>query len=354
MRRRLDTPPSSEPLLERAFGDIRSNLDDIDLSPPRQRRRHRLDTPPSSESQLERSLGDKQSNLDTMDLSPPRQRRRRLETFPSSNLQLEMRARDKQANLEDIDLSPPRQRWRCLGTPPSSMPQLENNPGEEAINPVVLVQSIRRMSKKEELKSKEKKKEEKPIEWGKGLKQKQEAEERAIELELEKDRPFARSRDDPELDKLLKERIRWGDPMAHLVKQKQEAEERAIELELEKDRPFARSRDDPELDKLLKERIRWGDPMAHLVKRKTSEPILEDLGGNDKMKESGFIIPQTIPSHSWLKRGLDFPPNRYGIRPGRHWDGVDRSNGYEKELFLRQNEKKAAEGEAYLWSVSEM
>ncbi|KAG0464061.1 hypothetical protein HPP92_020130 [Vanilla planifolia] len=162
------------------------------------------------------------------------------------------------------------------------------------------------MSKKEELKSKEKKKEEKPIEWGKGL------------------------------------------------KQKQEAEERAIELELEKDRPFARSRDDPELDKLLKERIRWGDPMAHLVKRKTSEPILEDLGGNDKMKESGFIIPQTIPSHSWLKRGLDFPPNRYGIRPGRHWDGVDRSNGYEKELFLRQNEKKAAEGEAYLWSVSEM
>lgn len=25
-------------------------------------------------------------------------------------------------------------------------------------------------------------------------------------------------------------------------------------------------RDDPELDKMLKERVRWGDPMAHLVK----------------------------------------------------------------------------------------
>lgn len=25
-------------------------------------------------------------------------------------------------------------------------------------------------------------------------------------------------------------------------------------------------RDDPELDKLMKERVRWGDPMAHLVK----------------------------------------------------------------------------------------
>lgn len=25
-------------------------------------------------------------------------------------------------------------------------------------------------------------------------------------------------------------------------------------------------RDDPDLDKMLKERVRWGDPMAHLVK----------------------------------------------------------------------------------------
>ncbi|PKU82049.1 BUD13 homolog [Dendrobium catenatum] len=163
-----------------------------------------------------------------------------------------------------------------------------------------------KVSKEELMKSKEKKKEERPLEWGKGL------------------------------------------------AQKREAEERGKELEREKERPFARSRDDPELDKMLKERLRWGDPMAHLVKRKTSELILEDFAENEKMKESGFVVPQSIPTHSWLKRGLDFTPNRYGIKPGRHWDGVDRSNGYEKELFKRQNEKRATETEAYLWSVSDM
>ncbi|XLT41427.1 hypothetical protein S245_071965 [Arachis hypogaea] len=113
-------------------------------------------------------------------------------------------------------------------------------------------------------------------------------------------------------------------------------------------------RDDPELDNMLKERLRWGDPMAHLVKKKYPEPVLPDLGEGEKMKESGFVVPQDIPDHSWLKRGLDAAPNRYGIRPGRHWDGVDRSNGFEKELFKRTNERQARDREAYLWSVSNM
>lgn len=48
------------------------------------------------------------------------------------------------------------------------------------------------------------------------------------------------------------------------------------------------------------------------------------------------------------------PPNRFGIRPGHKWDGVDRSNGYEAKWLLQVNSQKALEDEAYKWSCSDM
>lgn len=49
-----------------------------------------------------------------------------------------------------------------------------------------------------------------------------------------------------------------------------------------------------------------------------------------------------------------FPENRFGIRPGYRWDGVDRSNGYESKWFEMQNNKKAIAIEAYKFSTEDM
>ncbi|KAF5458113.1 hypothetical protein F2P56_022171 [Juglans regia] len=160
---------------------------------------------------------------------------------------------------------------------------------------------------------------------------------------------FLKSRQKVNVEEKPKEKkLEWGKDLAH----KREAEAKLQELELEKEKPFARTRDDPELDNMLKERLRWGDPMAHLVKKKHPEMVLPNLGDSEKTKEAGFVVPQDIPVHSWLKRGLDAALNQYGIRPGRHWAGVERGNGFEKGLFKRTNKRRrATETEANLWSV---
>ncbi|KAM7477595.1 hypothetical protein LguiA_025808 [Lonicera macranthoides] len=52
--------------------------------------------------------------------------------------------------------------------------------------------------------------------------------------------------------------------------------------------------------------------------KKYTKTVLLDLGDNEKMKELGFIFPQDILSHNWLKRRLDATPNHCEIKARRH------------------------------------
>jgi hypothetical protein len=58
---------------------------------------------------------------------------------------------------------------------------------------------------------------EQQLDWGGGLKQRVDASQRVAEMAAEAAKPFARSRDDRELDAMHRGRSRWGDPMVSEV-----------------------------------------------------------------------------------------------------------------------------------------
>jgi len=67
---------------------------------------------------------------------------------------------------------------------------------------------------------------EKDMEWGKGLVQQQMKLDKKAEEEAEKNRPFARLPDDPELNQMLREQDRWGDPMAKFLNKNKDKEKK--------------------------------------------------------------------------------------------------------------------------------
>jgi pre-mRNA-splicing factor CWC26 len=179
------------------------------------------------------------------------------------------------------------------------------------------------------------------------------AQGRAVSLEeLTRQRGEVNKKPEPE-------RPEWGTGIA----QQRAAAEAARQLASEAKAPFARYADDAALNADAKRRSRWGDPLAGVMTSATGRQAEEEAMppppppggafGAAILARGGFRIPQEVPPHSWVRRKIGAPPNRYGIAPGRHWDGVDRSNGFEEKLFKAKNEQANKEKTAFLWSQSQ-
>lgn len=113
--------------------------------------------------------------------------------------------------------------------------------------------------------------------------------------------------------------------------QRAERERRKDALKDAKYLPVARYADDVAMNEEMKERERWDDPAARFLTAK-------------KMGRSVTGKP--------LYAGA-FTPNRYGIRPGHRWDGVDRGNGFEKEYFAARNRRRDLKELDYAWQMDE-
>ncbi|XP_048488289.1 BUD13 homolog [Plutella xylostella] len=123
---------------------------------------------------------------------------------------------------------------------------------------------------------------------------------------------------------------KWGKGL----KQIEQQESRYQDFVHEAAKPLARHRDDKDLESTLKDVERDGDPMLAYIR--------------EKKRDRGELPPE-LPTYKG-----NFPPNRFNIRPGFRWDGVDRSNGYETKYFDTQSKKKAQADEYYKWSSADM
>ncbi|EPS38092.1 hypothetical protein H072_8179 [Dactylellina haptotyla CBS 200.50] len=113
------------------------------------------------------------------------------------------------------------------------------------------------------------------------------------------------------------------------VVQLAQAEERKKQLEDAKFMKLARHADDEDMNSELKEKELWNDPAMNFLTKKSA--------GKSK---AGFPIYKGA-----------FAPNRYGIRPGHRWDGVDRGNGTEALFFRKNNERRDRVQQEYAWEM---
>jgi len=113
--------------------------------------------------------------------------------------------------------------------------------------------------------------------------------------------------------------------------QRAQKAQRKEQLEEARFMPLARTIEDEDLNRELKSQQRWNDPAAQFM----------------KTKEEG----RSVTGKPVYKGPA--PPNRYGIRPGYRWDGVDRGNGWEAERFKAQNRRGRLKELDFAWQTDE-
>ena len=138
---------------------------------------------------------------------------------------------------------------------------------------------------------------------------------------------------------------RWGDPMLELMRQ-EEAEEKA-KKEKKKQRKLEKKQ-----KKLEKKKKKM---KKHLKKMgvKDVDATVEMLAADEPEKEEIEETLETIRSRRPMYEGAPWP-NRYRIRPGYRWDGVDRGNGWEEKRFKLAAERQAMQVTKYHYSVEDM
>lgn len=143
--------------------------------------------------------------------------------------------------------------------------------------------------------------------------------------------------------------MEWGKGLVQQQAQQNRVDDEAYEAA----KPLARYADDADLEAMQKAAPRWGDPMAHLVASQTKKRKLSkaEKKAQKKALKKAAKKGKKLESRPVYKGA--YAANRYGIPPGYRWDGVDRSNGFEKKYFQKLNERKHRQATEYMSNVAD-
>jgi pre-mRNA-splicing factor CWC26 len=146
---------------------------------------------------------------------------------------------------------------------------------------------------------------------------------RKINMDTQKAQQIIQKREQTERDE---QRMKWG----RGIVQVEEQERLAQRLLNEKGKQLAVFGDDIERNDIMKEKVHWGDAMANTFKRSTKDA------------KSRRVYQGACPA------------NRFNIKPGYRWDGIDRSNGWEIKLFRSKNLDNLDKKEYHRWATEDM
>eukprot|EP01083_Nonionella_stella_P053905 142439_1 len=147
--------------------------------------------------------------------------------------------------------------------------------------------------------------------------------------------------------------MEWAKGLA----QKRKLKEDRRKFRHEQKKEFSRTADDEDMNKVLRAKSRWGDPMLQAIQDKKARKR-QEKEQNDSENSADDISQK--PKRKRRKREerpmCQHQPfvNRFNILPGYRWDGIDRSNKWEQKRFAIINERRALTREAYKWSSENM
>ncbi|CAE7418497.1 CWC26 [Symbiodinium sp. CCMP2592] len=127
--------------------------------------------------------------------------------------------------------------------------------------------------------------------------------------------------------------LEWGGGL----KQRNNTEEEKAEISRIAAQPFARFEPDEKYMKELKARQDWNDPMRKFEEQEVTAPTLQGKAAADAQPRA--VERPKCPHPPWQ--------NRYEILPGYRWDGKVRGNGFEKEYFHTKNTREFERADAW-------